>query len=73
MDIVTAINTWLPPAIIVGVIVYTNRLLANGLNKRIDDLREQMQREHDTLAGKVDYLTDTVTKHIMDSSIHSNK
>ena len=73
MDLVTAINTWLPPAIIVGVIIYTNRLLANGLNKRIDDLREQMQREHGTLAGKVDYLTDAVTKHIMDSSIHSNK
>ena len=59
------LNTWLPPAVIITVVIYTNRLLANGINKRIDDLgtglnrriddlRSQMSREHDTLAKKVD-------------------
>ena len=50
------LNTWLPPAAIISVIIYTNRVSANGLNKRIDDLRSQMTREHDTLAKKVDAL-----------------
>ena len=74
------IHVWLPPALIIGVILYTNRLLATGLNKRIDDLRSQMSREHDTLAKKVDDLkndvrdlTAIVTKHISDFDIHSKR
>ena len=41
-----------------------------NINNRIDDLRTQMQREHDNLAHKVDTLTDTVTAHISDQTIH---
>ena len=40
------------------------------MNSRIDDLRTQMNREHDALAQKVDTLTDTVTTHISDQTIH---
>ena len=61
------VNVWLPPALIIGVVLYASKLLANGLNKRIDDLRSemkggianlrhQMQRENDALANKVDDL-----------------
>ena len=42
-------------------------------NKRFDDLRSQMTREHDVLARKVDNLTDIVTRHITDYSIHNMK
>ena len=48
------LNVWLPPAVIIGVMLYTNNLLGKSINKRIDDLRSQMTREHDTLAKKVD-------------------
>jgi hypothetical protein len=47
-------TTLLSPAVIVGVIIFTNNLLSKSINKRIDDLRDQMTREHDTLANKVD-------------------
>ena len=42
----------------------------SDMNNRFDDLRNQMQREHDNLARKVDTLTDTVTAHISDQTIH---
>ncbi|MDE0300012.1 MAG: hypothetical protein OXN17_15365 [Candidatus Poribacteria bacterium] len=45
----------------------------DDFNKRFDDLRSQMTREHDILAGKVDNLTDIVTRHITDYSIHNVK
>ena len=48
---------FLPPAIIVGVILFTSNLsnkriddFGTSLNGRIDDLRNQMMREHDILA-----------------------
>ncbi len=40
------------------------------VDARIDDLRTQMNREHDNLASKVDTLTDTVTAHLSDQTIH---
>ena len=45
-----SLETWLPPAVIIAVVVAFNTMLS----KRIDDLRSQMSREHDTLAKKVD-------------------
>ena len=45
----------------------------DDFNKRFDDLRSQMTREHDVLAAKVDNLTDIVTRHIADYSIHNVK
>ncbi len=39
-----------------GGIVVIGRYMATTLGQRIDDLRNQMTREHDTLANKVDEL-----------------
>ena len=43
-------------------------------HKRIDDLRTQMQREHDhlftTLSSKIDNLTEIVTEHVTDYTVH---
>ena len=39
-----------------GGIVVIGRYMATTLGQRIDDLRNQMTREHDTLARKVDEL-----------------
>ena len=58
---------WLPqlitPMVIISVIVYMGNLtnkringLDSSLNKRIDDLRFQMSREHDILSKKVDLI-----------------
>ena len=66
-------NTWLPPAVIVGVIIYTNRLLANGINKRIDDLRNQMTREHDTLANHLTRVENKLDSHIGNYEIHNTR
>ena len=48
------LNMWLPPAVIIGVVIYTNRLLANGINIRIDDLRYQITRYLDRIERKLD-------------------
>ena len=78
-------QVWLPPAAIITVVIAFNTLMIimfnkrfdhfnkrfDHFNKRFDDLRSQMTREHDVLAGKVDNLTDIVTKHITDYSIHN--
>ena len=42
----------------------------SNVNNRINDLRNQMTREHDILADKVDTLTDTVKAHIDDPDLH---
>ena len=71
MDILA---TLLPPAVIIGVILFTS----NQNNKRIDDLRSQMTREHDALAKRVDetnrILGETnkiLIEHITDRKLHS--
>ena len=76
------LNTWLPPAVIIGVVIYTNRLLANGINKRIDDFRQQMCREIDNLRQQMksdhnnlaDHLTRVENKldtHVSNYEIHN--
>ena len=47
-------EVWLPPAAIITVIIAFNTIMIVMFNKRFDDLRFQMSREHDTLAKKVD-------------------
>ena len=43
----------------------------SNVNNRINDLRNQMTREHDILAdNSVDTLTDTVKAHIDDQDLH---
>jgi uncharacterized protein YoxC len=61
------IETWLPPAVIITIIALINTLTTtminkriDGIDKRIDDLRSQMTREHDNLAKKVDDLAGDV-------------
>lgn len=66
-------ENWLPPAAIITVIIAFNTIMIVMFNKRFDDLRSQMAREHDALAKKVDFLTDTIMKHITDHSIHNIK
>jgi len=46
---------------------------SDDLSSRFDEFRSQMTREHDVLAAKVDNLTDIVTSHITDYSIHNVK
>ena len=75
------LNTWLPPAVIIGVVVYTNRLLANGINKRIDDCRQQVSREidnlrhqmksdHESLANHLTRVENKLDNHIANYEIH---
>ena len=47
-------EVWLSPATIITVIIAFNTIMIVMFNKRFDDLRSQMSREHDTLARKVD-------------------
>ncbi len=78
------IETWLPPAVIIGVVIAFNAILSKrisdlgtNLNKRIDDLRDQMTREHDSLAKRVDetnrMLAETnkiLVSHVSNYEIH---
>ena len=63
MEILTA---WLPPAVIIAVILFTSNLT----NKRIDDLRSQLSREHDALAKKVDAIDSKLSEHIANYDVH---
>ena len=63
---VQAIGAFLSPAVLAGIIVWTNNItnrriedLNISLNTRIDDVRNQMQREHDALSKKVDKLLES--------------
>ncbi len=49
-----------------------NENLRLQMTRDNDNLRSQMTREHDTLAGKVDSLTDVVTKHVTDYTVHTS-
>ena len=66
MEILTA---WLPPAVIIAVILFTSNLT----NKRIDDLRAQMSREHDNLAKKVDAIDTKLSEHITNYDVHTKQ
>lgn len=66
MEILTA---WLPPAVIIAVILFTSNLT----NKRIDDLRTQMSREHDNLTKKVDAIDVKLSEHITNYDIHTKQ
>ena len=66
MEILTA---WLPPAVIIAVILLTSNLT----NKRIDDLRTQMSREHDNLAKKVDAIDTKLSEHITNYDVHTKQ
>ena len=66
-------ETWITPALLaigITIMMYMFRLT----HKRIDDLRTQMQREHDhlfaTLSSKIDNLTEVVTQHVTDYTVH---
>ena len=64
-----SLKEWVTPGLLaVGIAMMT--YMFRMTHKRIDDLRSQMSREHDTLANKVDNLTAVVTKHISDYSVH---
>lgn len=53
------LSTWLPPAAIIAVVFWTN----NMTNKRIDDLRSQMERDYDKLWNKFDRKIDVVVEN----------
>ena len=68
------ISVWLPPAAIIAVIIFTQSLMSariGDINKRIDDLRSQMSREHDALAKKVDKTNELLIAHITDHKLHN--
>ena len=60
------LSAWLPPAAIIAVIIWTN----NVTNKRIDDLRNQMLRERNAFAGKVDRLYGLLDNHVNNRELH---
>ena len=66
MEILTA---WLPPAVITAVILFSSNLT----NKRIDDLRTQISREHDNLARKVDAIDTKLSGHITNYDVHTKQ
>ena len=37
------VKDWLPPAVIISVIIFSSTLTYNLLNKRIDDLKEEVR------------------------------
>ena len=66
----------LPPAVIIGVMLFTNNLT----NKRIDDLRDQMKNNHQNLAIHLTRVEDHLTRvenkldnHITNYGIHKMK
>ena len=64
-----SLKEWITPGLLaIGIAMMT--FMFRMTHKRIDDLRSQMSREHDTLEKKVDNLTEVVTKHISDYSVH---
>lgn len=67
--------SWLQPTAVVCIILFIQRLqfnsLDSSLNKRIDDLRNQMTREHDILAQKVDKINEKLDAHINDRNLHN--
>ena len=46
--------------------------LETALNNRINDLRAQMTREHDSLASKVDTTNEFLMEHIKARDFHAN-
>ncbi len=72
-----SIETWLPPAVIITIIALINTITTtminkriDGIDKRIDDLRSQMTREHDNLAKKVDDLAGDVRQNSQTFTTH---
>ena len=47
--------------------------LDTNLNKRIDDLRDQMKSDHANLANHLTRVEEKLDKHITDYSIHNIK
>ena len=62
----TLLNVWLPPAVIIGVVVFVNSLT----NKRIDDLRIQMMSDHKNLLEEVRGIGKKLDEHIANYYIH---
>ena len=63
------LNVWLPPAAIIAVVIYTNRLLANGINgridginKRMDDLGTSLNKRIDGIDKRIDDLRNQMTR-----------
>ena len=55
----------------IGGVASIGYYVTNSLGKRINDLRSQMTREHDTLSGKVDRIHDLLIDHVKDRSLHN--
>ena len=75
-----SIETWLPPAAIIAVVVAFNTILSKRIDdlgtrfdKRIDDLREQMKSDHANLANHLIKVEQKLDEHISNYSIHNLK
>lgn len=62
---------WLQPVIVVGVILFVQRIQFNSLDKHIDDLRDQMKTDHANLAAHLTRVEQKLDAHITDHSIHN--
>ena len=69
--------SWLQPAVVVGVVLFTSNLtnkrisnLQVSLNKRIDDLRAQMVSDHTNLSNHLARVEKKLDDHIGNYDIH---
>ena len=67
------LETWLPPAVIISVVVAFNSTTTFILSKRIDDLRDQMRSDHANLANHLTRVENKLDAHISNYSIHNKE
>ena len=44
--------------------------MQSNIDTRVDDMRFQLSRDHDTLATKVDVVDQKLTQHVSDHEVH---
>ena len=64
-------ESWIQPAVIISVIVAVNAITMFLTNKRIDDLRFQMMKDHQNLDNHLTRVEYKLDEHIANYSIHS--
>ena len=64
-------ESWIQSAVIISVIVAVNAITMFLTNKRIDDLRSQMMKDHQNLDNHLTRVEYKLDEHITNYSIHS--
>ena len=64
------VQTLIPPAVVITVMIYIDKRTNDKFDKRIDDLRKQMSSEHHTLLSQVKETNQWLKEHIVDRNAH---